>query len=215
MENFIKEVRTQIGIAEETLKHRTDSPELTLSYRQVQRGSMWLGLVLAALGTGNPYPQSTNPDNKTIEQRSDYTAKSLELPKGRIEGIKFLRGELQFIIDELKEKTTSVPWNEDGLDALKTSIRALKEAKMWLGMELNRIKQAEDQRKAEIEQNKRNQEGCFKQAYLRYIVKLNSPAMQPSWESLTQEVRDSWKASILPFIEGGMMSRDGRQDPWA
>ena len=47
------------------------SRERALAITKVQEAIMWLGMDLKRLGEANPYPNSKNPDNTTIDPTAD------------------------------------------------------------------------------------------------------------------------------------------------
>lgn len=47
------------------------SPERSTAIRKITEGVMWLGMDLKAIGEDNPYPNSKNPNNTTIDKTAD------------------------------------------------------------------------------------------------------------------------------------------------
>lgn len=145
-ENRIREIRVELDLL---IKSRLDySAEVTLSHRSLQLAKMWLGKVLQELGTPNPYPESTNVSNEEIADEAETTEKTLypeweRIDASRITKVKHLRGiieEIEFRYNEL----FSVNLRGNYGFFLSNSITALSESKMWLGQELGRIKDNQD-----------------------------------------------------------------------
>lgn len=53
------------------LKTLPPSREVSLAITNAQQSVMWLGMALKELGTANPYPNSYNPNNATVEPTAD------------------------------------------------------------------------------------------------------------------------------------------------
>lgn len=129
------------------------SRELSLTKTNLELSKMWLGMILKDLGTPNPYPESMNPDSKVIEPMAEHTKDTIfpadikadeDIPLfvGRI---KFFRGEVEKVIVELKENATQVFLPENRIViapiANDQAYIALVEAKLWLGMILNAVRE--------------------------------------------------------------------------
>lgn len=122
------------------------SREVSLFATSLQRGFMWLEESLKELGSHSPYVSSEDPTNKTIEPTADHTDET-DLPAeffkfDHLEKVKFLRNMLSFYLKDFKEFAKKVLGNEDFLLCLTESRKAMMEAKMWLGWELARIRDA-------------------------------------------------------------------------
>jgi hypothetical protein len=58
-------------IIQEFKKSKRKSPERSTAIRKAIEATMWLGMDLKAIGTPNPYPESKNPNNTTVEPTAD------------------------------------------------------------------------------------------------------------------------------------------------
>jgi hypothetical protein len=85
----IKELRRDIDATIQRAKALPGSPEVTLSYRKLQEGVMWLGMELKRIAewlgmelkriaetpegasVANPYPNSKDPSNTKIDPTAD------------------------------------------------------------------------------------------------------------------------------------------------
>ncbi len=141
----VKEIRLEIDRTINTAKGLTvSSRETSLAFTNLQRGKMWLGKVLGAIGTANPYPDSTNPDNKKIEPQADHTPEGylFDPSFGQIERVKALRKICDGSIANLEFLTfpASPTSPSRGDQFINQSLLAMEEAKMWYGWELDRIR---------------------------------------------------------------------------
>ena len=124
------------------------SREKSLALTSLQESSMFLGLVLGDMDEKTPYIQSSNPENDVIEARADVSDSEFNFESDEeIKMVKELRSEMEIRLIEVKEiyKTASVQdfSPEKSIFApshLVTSITSLEKSRMWLGMDLNRIK---------------------------------------------------------------------------
>lgn len=66
-----KESRVALDIALQDLKALTPSRERSLAITKIQEGIMWLGMDLKRLNEPNPYPNSYNPTNATVDPTAD------------------------------------------------------------------------------------------------------------------------------------------------
>ena len=73
----VKELRRDIDATIQRVKALPGSAERTLAFRSLQVGVMWLGMDLKRIGeetpgaVANPYPNSYNPANTTIDPTAD------------------------------------------------------------------------------------------------------------------------------------------------
>lgn len=143
----IKSIRRHLDHLMIQSKQLSSNREMALAFTNMQRGSMWLGLVLAAIGTTNPYPESTNTANKTIEDRADQAKDSPATFEGmagdgdRTIQVKWLRGQLDGLVNSLSNLKYADQINP-GDHELQVATDAIREAKMWYGWELNNIHEA-------------------------------------------------------------------------
>lgn len=73
-ENQIKQTKSlRVGLDEQLqrLKSLSPSRERSLSITKVQEAIMWLGMDLKRLNDTNPYKESYNPNNATVEPTAD------------------------------------------------------------------------------------------------------------------------------------------------
>ncbi|MFI3294110.1 MAG: hypothetical protein SNI70_11420 [Rikenellaceae bacterium] len=66
-----KKLRVDLDAKLQELKSLTPSRERSLAITKLQEAIMWLGMDLKRLNEPNPYPESYNPDNTTIEPTAD------------------------------------------------------------------------------------------------------------------------------------------------
>lgn len=67
----VKKARVQLDEAIQFIKTLKPSREVALAITNAQQSVMWLGMALKELGAQNPYPNSYNPANATIEPTAD------------------------------------------------------------------------------------------------------------------------------------------------
>ena len=153
----IKAYRVNIDTLTNSAKALIPSREVSLCYTALQRSKMFLGKVLGELGTPTPYPQSDNAKSPVIEKQAEHTEQTVfddvDL-NGQVMKVKYLRAEIEKIGEELYEdlirgdddlEIVVGKSTEPQTDYYKTSLfkdstyTSLVEAKMWLGMELDRI----------------------------------------------------------------------------
>lgn len=145
----IKAIRRNIDHLMQESKKVSTNREMALAYTHMQRGTMWLGLVLAAIGTANPYPDSTNIENKKIEDRADQAKDEPTVFPGiggdgdRTIQVKWLRNALDGVASQIRDLET--PAIQLGYRELQVAYDAIRESKMWLGWELNNIHTADKQ----------------------------------------------------------------------
>lgn len=129
------------------LPNQRKSREISLSFTNLQRAKMWLGKTLEALGRDNPYPKSDDPISPVIEPQADHTPVGMDIPLGmdEVAMVKLFRSEIQKVMDEYKWGSDSIP--TAAARFYDESYMAICESKMWLGMELNRIREIEESKK--------------------------------------------------------------------
>ncbi|WP_236136748.1 Gp49 family protein [Mongoliitalea daihaiensis] len=67
-----KSIRKKLDeLIQELKEAERKSPERSTSITKLQEAVMWLGMDLKALGEANPYPESKNPTNTTVEPTAD------------------------------------------------------------------------------------------------------------------------------------------------
>lgn len=128
----------------------TPSREISLSKTALQESIMFLGLVLGDMDEKNPYPESSNKENNVIEDRADVAPDTFNFESAddnHIGRVKEMREEIGAQIEDSKAKyldahdTVVKPGHEPFFPThLINHLSCLEKAKLWLGMELNRIK---------------------------------------------------------------------------
>lgn len=66
-----KELRVALDAELQKLKDLTSSRERSIAITKVQEAIMWLGMDLKRLDCPNPYPNSYNPTNTTVDPTAD------------------------------------------------------------------------------------------------------------------------------------------------
>jgi len=66
-----KQLRKDLDEHLQELKNLPSSRERSLAITNLQQSIMWLGMDLKRLNEPNPYPNSYNPDNATVEPTAD------------------------------------------------------------------------------------------------------------------------------------------------
>ncbi len=165
----IKSFRLRIDQFINSTSFLITSREVSLAHTNLQRSKMWLGKALGELKQPTPYPNSENPKNAVIEPQAEHTDSDLsehwktmvetsfesdkDLKKAYINGnfnpvhiarVKDFRGEIETTAKGIKDFTRETNYvTSDYNGYLYQSRYALEEAKMWLGMELDRIRNIE------------------------------------------------------------------------
>jgi|SRR6476620_2419560 len=135
----IKELRGWISRGRNTFAAMPPSMYVTQSLLAMELGFMWLGKLLGELGQQNPYPNSTDSSNTTVEPSADTVDDRFNLPEGDIERVKELRHLIQErMIDQLNQINVAMRGGKTDW-AYRQAYIYLTEAKMWLGMELQSV----------------------------------------------------------------------------
>lgn len=66
-----KQARKDGDVVIQTVKSLPPSRERALAITKLQEAVMWLGMDLKRLGADNPYPNSRNTENTTIDPTAD------------------------------------------------------------------------------------------------------------------------------------------------
>lgn len=127
-----------------------NSREISLCTTNLQRSKMFMGLVLKDMDTPNPYPESHNKDSKKIEATADTSHSDYNFEaEDHIGKVKELRHDFSETVEAMKEMYKGAYPSDTIKDVMMfpshfmTAILALEEAKMWLGEELGRIRDAD------------------------------------------------------------------------
>lgn len=158
MEQQIKQLRVKLDGIVQLVKQLEKSRETSLTVTSLELSKMWLGKVLKKLGTENPYPESKNPNSDKIEPTADVAHNQLEeiLSTGEgnsyrelsyIQKVKFLRVEIEKIEEELIRLSESGHLINKAVSSIHNSNTHCIEAGMWLGMELGRIRDTQEDKK--------------------------------------------------------------------
>jgi len=67
----VKQLRKDLDAILARVRALGPSREKSLVITKLQEGIMWLGMELKTLGADNPYPNSFNPANATVEPTAD------------------------------------------------------------------------------------------------------------------------------------------------
>jgi len=138
-EQTVRDWRFEIdGLIDAVKFELSPSREVSLCHTSLQKAKAWLGETLKAIGTANPYPNSSDPTNKTIEpqaEHGDQTRVVLTQYPTQLERVKAMRSTIQGRIDSLQSRPYGMGYIEK-----ETATKNLIEAKHWLGWELDRIK---------------------------------------------------------------------------
>jgi len=143
----IKIIRVELDRHFTTLGQMIPSREISIAITSTQNAKMWLGQVLKALGTENPYPDSRNASNTKIEKTTDVFEGDIEKDLkgiGHIQQVKIMRSRLSDSYTELGRLKEEIPNSNTTLyqevyHPMIKSWEYIVEANMWLGMELGRI----------------------------------------------------------------------------
>ena len=149
-EQTIKNLRVNIDEVFQRINSVPKSRETALAYTSAQLSKMWLGKVLQYYGVANPYPNSKDSSNITIEPTADVAnigITSIEVDtEKRIQYIKWLRSIIDQIADvlvwdkEYKDGYNEWKKDEEIILAVRLAKQYIVESGMWLGMELGRIR---------------------------------------------------------------------------
>ena len=161
--NSIKDFRIRIHTFLNSFSNLLSSREVSLAYTNLQRAKMWLGKALGETGSPTPYPKSEDPTSPVIEPQADsydvnfmtsrwasgdlWESPLLNIPSQKVHlaRIKDLRSIIQQTINEFDSwQATSESFGQHYDMFLQQSNFALIEAKLWFGMELDRIREFEN-----------------------------------------------------------------------
>lgn len=128
--------------------------EISLVITELQLAFMWLGKILGELNAQNPYPESFNPDSKAIELHADKANKVTSLSRvlmemDEIAKVKFMRKQVNIYLNSLEwltcermaEKKVTICFH-----AIRYVYEHLANAKLWLGQQLNNIREAAEKK---------------------------------------------------------------------
>jgi hypothetical protein len=159
----VKEWRLKLDSFANSAKSLTPSREVSLVITNLQRSKMWLGQALKQMDSPNPYPESKDPKSTVIEKQAEHTEDIIfgaDLTD-QTARVKFLRAETDKLIEEIIQfefsEATEMPIDEDMSKAaewakkyllidfaLSKTYESTVDAQMWLGMELNGIREKQN-----------------------------------------------------------------------
>lgn len=147
---MIKDFRMSLDGILNSFVFLNSSREVSLAVTSLQRGFSWLGEALKESGSQSPYVESENANSDKIEPQADKNGNNFATLFDVIDAtqtarVKYLRSHLSAYIIDFKEWKTKSPANTiDFNECLNDSLKAVKEAKIWLGWELGRIRDAKE-----------------------------------------------------------------------
>lgn len=146
----IKDIRLTLDKFINSVRFIRQSREVSLTHTSLQRAFMWLGEALKASGSASPYVTSEDPSVKTIEPQAEKTKDTLmdrwtileDTHTARVKDFRFIIQEAINGFKEWRKNAESAGHSYD--ECLNQSWVALKEAKLWLGWELARIRDIQE-----------------------------------------------------------------------
>ena len=143
----VRLIRQKLNKIEKGIDKLAPSRELSLSKTNIQEAQMFLGLVLGDIGEATPYPKSDDHKSPVIEARADVSADDYNFDsKDHLGMVKEIRKDIADRLSELEimykdaYMTNVDPGKIFFPTHLVTAVIGLKKARLWSGMELNRIK---------------------------------------------------------------------------
>jgi len=147
----VRLLRQNLNKIEKGIEKLAPSRELSLSKTNIQEAQMFLGLVLGDIGEETPYPKSDDAKSPVIEDRADVSASDYNFDsEDHLGMVKEIRKDIADRLTEIKdmyavaykasikpEKATFFPTH------FITAVTSLEKARLWSGMELNRMKNDE------------------------------------------------------------------------
>jgi len=154
--NLLRGFRSAASVYLNSIKHLMPSREVSLANTALQEAKMWMGRAMADLGSENPYPESMSPGSPTIEAQAESPTHSLlefwtipegqpgHIPNTQVARVKSFRSHLEPVIMGLTELHGSIKAFHSSSPMyahhVTNAILAFEAAKMWLGWELERIR---------------------------------------------------------------------------
>lgn len=142
----IKQLRLEIDKYLNTIKYLKSTREVSLAFTALQRSFGWLGEALKAAGSTSPYKDSENPASPNIEPTADHIEESIiegfwDIEATQLARVKFFRSVIETtVVNFITYREQSETAGRDYDNCLDQSFVSLKDAKMWFGWELARIK---------------------------------------------------------------------------
>lgn len=202
MKEQIKESRQRIDALLDVLKLHRHNREYVMAYDSLQLGFMRLGLLLGHIGAKYPYPESMDAESPVIEAPTDKAKSVLELPDlpKEVGFVKFIRLQIDSEIGALeiafKEYFKEYSPGHEALIALDS----LRESKMWMGQQLNNIREGEIQQANYLKESKEKDLMEAKEAYHRYGETTDFKNFQgnpmPKFEDLSETIQQAWVNAI-------------------
>ena len=159
----VRLLRQNLNKIEKGIEKLAPSRELSLSKTNIQEAQMFLGLVLGDIGEETPYPKSDDAKSPVIEDRADVSASDYNFDsEDHLGMVKEIRKDIADRLTEIKEMYSvayQAPIKPEKSMFFPThfitAVTSLEKARLWSGMELNRMKLASEKVAADIsEKNK-------------------------------------------------------------
>lgn len=142
-----KKLRVEIDGLFELTKSLSPSGQISEAHNSLLLGKAWLGKVLGELGTESPY--QNDGERKTVEdiELTSDTSKDKDWVYGselsHIEKVDWLRQEIGSLCQQILPMSPTGTWERRFLYEQQAHI-CLSNARLWLGFELQRIKEEEN-----------------------------------------------------------------------
>ena len=159
----VRLLRQNLNKIEKGIEKLAPSRELSLSKTNIQEAQMFLGLVLGDIGEETPYPKSDDAKSPVIEDRADVSVNDYNFDsEDHLGMVKEIRKDIADRLTEIKEMYSvayQAPIKPEKSMFFPThfitAVTSLEKARLWSGMELNRMKLASEKVAADIsEKNK-------------------------------------------------------------
>jgi len=149
----IKEFRSRLDMFLNSLPLLHLSAEMTLAKRSLQMSFSWLGKALKEQGSKTPYTSSEDPGSSHIEPLADHNPRQSlanvfeNIDETHTARVKAFRAKMTEYIKEftdfLNREINNLKETDENRQygwAIFFSLKSAKEAKIWMGWELGRIR---------------------------------------------------------------------------
>jgi hypothetical protein len=142
----IKDLRKKIDNTLYNLRCLNPSREISLSITKIQEARMWTGLFLGLIGEPTPYANNGMRKNvKDIEKATDLSRKFCFVKGTQVEGVDKLREVIKEHINEYEDIKRNIHFTKQAYlqqinHTYQKTMDYLVESRLWLGMELGRIR---------------------------------------------------------------------------
>lgn len=158
LSQLTKQMLVVVGVDMHGVEIKFQPVEIGECYKSLILAKAWLGKVLEELGTENPY-KSGYKEVKDIEPTADKDTPKVWHLETHIEKVDWLRQEIETVVNEIKqipvgdtvrvvdvngvipEQSKFVPFSREFAIARTCSYTHIRQAKFWLGFELQRIRE--------------------------------------------------------------------------